>query len=116
MYLIPAYQEYFQDFPEIGEEENDEDFDPLALEIKAGLELNITYKTEPKDEEFRELPGVYSVSQWTANRMSRILLFKDIESLEFARVLLGHQENVESVKLMGLRSVRIPIDLQIKSI
>ena len=113
VYPIPAYQEFFQDYPELGEERDDEETDMLAFEIKNGLQLNITFKTEPKYEELRKLPGFHSASIPRSKQLSRIVLFKNLESLEEAQDILSQQKNVESAQLMGFRSVSIT---QLKSL
>ena len=76
-------------------------------EVKAGLQLYITFKTSETDcKELTKLPGFHSFVKPEKMGNVRIVLFTDIESLESARDILNEHENVESVDLVGLRSAK----------
>ena len=77
----------------------------LRFEIKAGLQLYITFKSDPVVAELEKLPGFHSISTPHSDKeIIRIILFRDIESLEAARVILDAHENVISTDHMGLKS------------
>ena len=74
-------------------------------EIKAGLQLYITFKGDPNVEELKNLPGFHSLSTpYSEKEILRTILFRDLESLEAARKILDAHENVKSTDHMGMKS------------
>lgn len=74
-------------------------------EIKAGLQLYITFKGDPNVEELKNLPGFHSLSTpYSEKEILRTILFRDLESLEASRKILDAHENVKSTDHMGMKS------------
>ncbi|XP_057378395.1 keratin, type II cytoskeletal 1-like [Daphnia carinata] len=79
----------------------------LRFEIKAGLQLYVTFNETPVVEELEKLPGFHSLSTpYNEKEIIRIILFRDLESLEAARKILDAQENVKSTDHMGMKSAK----------
>ncbi|XP_046657406.1 keratin, type II cytoskeletal 1-like [Daphnia pulicaria] len=77
------------------------------FEIKAGLQLYITFNDNPNLEELEKLPGFHSISTpFSEKEILRIILFRDLESLEAARKILDAHENVKSTDQMGMKSAK----------
>merc|ERR1712136_67115 len=84
---------------------------PVYREIQDGLQLWVLYKAAPSVEDTKQqIPGFHSrhtrPTGAGADSVAHILLFKDVESLEAAKVKLSEDENVESVDYMGIRSAK----------
>uniref|UniRef100_A0A0N8BGC4 Uncharacterized protein n=1 Tax=Daphnia magna TaxID=35525 RepID=A0A0N8BGC4_9CRUS len=79
----------------------------LRFEIKAGLQLYVTFNDTPVVEELEKLPGFHSLSTpYNEKEIIRIILFRDLESLEAARKILDAKENVKATDHMGMKSAK----------
>ncbi|XP_046657384.1 RGG repeats nuclear RNA binding protein B-like [Daphnia pulicaria] len=76
-------------------------------EIKDGLSLYITFKDGPDIYELEKLKGFHSLNPPPNKKeKERIMLFRDLESLETAKLFLDAHKNVKSTNLMGLKSFK----------
>ena len=79
-------------------------------EIPDGLQLWVVYKKVPTLEEAEQLQNFHSWGTRSTGNHSlptaHILLFKDVESLEAAKVKLDQDPDVELTDYMGMRSAR----------
>lgn len=75
-------------------------------EIQLGLQLYVIFKKTPVViHELEKLPGFHSVSDPPSKKeLEKIILFKDIASLEAAKTTLDEHKNVQSAKRMGVES------------
>lgn len=76
-------------------------------EIKDGLSLYITFKDGPDVYELEKLKGFHSLNPPPNKKETeRIMLFRDMESLEAARLILDAHKNVKSTNLLGFKSFK----------
>lgn len=76
-------------------------------EIKDGLCLYITFKDGPDVYELEKLKGYHSLLTPPSNKeKEKIILFKDIESRDAARLILDAHQNVKSTNLVGFKSFK----------
>lgn len=76
-------------------------------EIKDGLSLYITFKDGPDIYELEKIKGFHSLNPPPNKKeKERIILFRDLESLEAAKLFLDVHKNVKSTNLMGLKSFK----------
>lgn len=76
-------------------------------EIKDGLSLYITFKDGPDVYELEKLKGFHALlTPPSKKEKEKIILFKDIESLEAAKLILTAHQNVKSTNLMGFKSFK----------
>jgi hypothetical protein len=76
-------------------------------EIKDGLSLYITFKDGPDVYELEKLKGFHSLNPPPNKKeKEKIMLFRDMESLEAAKLILDVHKNVKSTNLLGLKSFK----------
>ncbi|XP_057378392.1 uncharacterized protein LOC130700366 [Daphnia carinata] len=77
------------------------------FETQLGLQLYVAFKKTPVlTHELEKLPGFHSISAPPSNNeLEKIILFRDMASLEAAKTTLDVHENVQSAKRMGLESI-----------
>ena len=82
-------------------------FHQKESEIKLGLQIYVAFKKTPVAvDELERLPGFHSVrAPPNEKENEKIILFKDMESLDAARAILDAHENVQSTNQMGLKSI-----------
>ncbi|XP_057378394.1 uncharacterized protein LOC130700368 [Daphnia carinata] len=79
----------------------------VGSEIKDGLSLYVTFKDGPDVYELEKLKGFHALlTPPSKKEKEKIILFKDIESLEAAKLILTAHQNVKSTNLMGFKSFK----------
>jgi hypothetical protein len=69
------------------------------------LKLHITFNDNPSVEELAKLPGFNSMTTtFSENEILRIILFRNVDSLEAFRKTLDTHEKVKSSDKMGMKS------------
>ncbi|XP_046657359.1 uncharacterized protein LOC124350617 isoform X2 [Daphnia pulicaria] len=77
-------------------------------EIELGLQIYVAFKKTPVIiDELEKLPGFHSVhTPPNEKENQKIILFKDMESLDAARAILDAHENVQFTNQRGLKSIK----------
>ncbi|KAI9553403.1 hypothetical protein GHT06_021306 [Daphnia sinensis] len=79
----------------------------IGSEIQDGLSLYVTFKDGPDVYELEKLKGFHALlTPPSKKEKEKIILFKDIESLEAAKLFLTAHQNVKSTNLMGFKSFK----------
>jgi hypothetical protein len=79
----------------------------MDSEIKDGLSLYITFKDGPDVYELEKLKGFHSLNPSPCKKeKEKIILFRDMESLIAAKLILDSHKNVKSTNLLGNKSFK----------